>query len=469
MLHVDMDAFFASVEVLMQPELRGRPVIVGGTGARGVVASASYEARSYGVHSGMPTAYARKLCPGAIFLSPRFDLYREYSRRFHAVLDEFSPVVEGIGLDEAFVDVSGCRSLFGSVTDLAVRLRARVMERVGSSCAVGAGPNKLVAKLASKAAKPRPIAPGAQMSRRSRGGSRAISAVSGSGTRSEGEPIEENRTTGVLMVEEEAVLSFLWSLPVGALWGVGPASRDRLGRLGVTTVDQLARVPVESLVSAMGKVTGHLLHELSWGRDDRPVVGERATKSIGHEETYEDDVVDLKSLSDRLVVMGDNVAARVRAHGFVARTITLKLRYANFATITRSHTFPCAQSSGPAFWRQGQALLATLDVGAGVRLLGLSASGLVPASEAPGEQLCLDLGTGPGPCDVGEEGTATAQGRSEGWAQASRAVDAVRARFGDTALKPASALPACRCPQPWTALCRTRNPGSGALAERAGS
>jgi DNA polymerase-4 len=412
-LHVDLDAFFASVEAKERPELRGRPVVVGGTGGRGVVASASYEARSYGVRSAMPTAQARKLCPHAVFLPPRFEMYKKYSNSFHEVLVRFSPAVEGIGLDEAFVDISRSQAVFGPPGAIAAQVRARVLSDVGLACAVGAGPSKLVAKLASKAAKPRPRTPGAG----SRGQGEALLRASGQ--------------EGVLVVEPADVLRFLWPLPVEALWGVGPAAQDRLGRLGVTTVEQLARVPLEALVSALGKASGRLLHDLAWGRDDRAVVGERAVKSIGHEETYEVDIVDREVLARRLVAMADAVAGKVRANGVAARTVTVKLRYVNFATVTRSHTFSSPQDTGPALWRCAKTLLDGLELRAGVRLLGLSASGLTSVVDGPGEQLSLAL-------EVHVEGSSADSISS--WQRASRAVDAVRGRFGGDALRPASVV-----------------------------
>ncbi|MGH9107803.1 MAG: DNA polymerase IV, partial [Acidimicrobiales bacterium] len=254
-LHVDMDAFYASVETREQPALRGRPVAVGGTGNRGVVASASYEARAYGVHSALPAARARRLCPQLLFLAPRFALYHRDSERFHQILRSFTPLVEGIGLDEAFLDVSACRSLFGGAGTIAGELRQRVAGELGLACSVGGGPNKLIAKLASKAAKPR-VAKGGPLP-----------------------------GLGTVVIGPEEVLGFLWPLPVEALWGVGPASGERLRKLGVATVGELAALPESSLASALGKAAGRLAHALAWGRDERAVEPGRQAKSIGHEET----------------------------------------------------------------------------------------------------------------------------------------------------------------------------------------
>lgn len=390
-VHVDMDAFYASVEVREDPSLVGRPVVVGGTGGRGVVASASYEARAYGVRSAMPVAQARRLCPHAVFLPPRFELYREASAQLQEILAEVTPIVEPIALDEAFLDVSGATGLFGAPEAIGARIRRKVADVLHLAASVGAGPNKLVAKLASKAAKP-------------------------SSDRSGVRP-----GPGVVVVAEEGVLEFLWPLPASSLWGVGPATMQRLARLGAQRVADVARLPEDALVSALGKVAGHLVHELAWGRDERRVAPQRAPKSLGHEETYESDVTDRAFLDKRLVSMADQVAGRLRAAGLVARTVTLKLRYGDFQTLTRSHSFAGTVSSGPAILGAARALLAQLGLGNGVRLLGVSASGLVPKQAAPGEQLRLELSCAPA------------------WDRAMEAVDEVRGRFGYGAVRPAGA------------------------------
>ncbi len=413
-LHVDMDAFFAAVETKEDPSLSGLPVAVGGSGNRGVVASASYEARAFGVRSAMPGVRARRLCPDLIIQPPHFELYRAYSERLHEVLRSFTPLVEGLGLDEAFLDMSGAVGLFGPAPQVAGQLRERVRGQLGLGCSVGAGPNKLIAKLASKAAKPHATREGPQPG------------------------------PGTVVISEPEVIGFLWPMPVEALWGVGPASGARLHKLGVTTVGQLAALPAEVVAAALGKAAGQLVHSLAWGRDPRPVEPERAVKSIGHEETYPVDLVEREELEHRLVAMADSVAASVRRHGFVARTLTLKLRYGDFTTLTRSHTFDRPQTSGPSLWSVAKALLTPLDLRNGVRLLGLSASGLLPVDSAPGEQLQLALDapsispeTASFPARVGE--TRPGVG-GPGWARASDAVDAVRARFGPASVGPAVTL-----------------------------
>jgi DNA polymerase IV len=413
-LHVDMDAFFAAVEAKENPVLSGQPLVVGGTGNRGVVASASYEARAFGIRSAMPAARARRLCPQVVFLPPRFELYHRYSEHLHEVLHTFTPLVEGVGLDEAYLDMTGGGGLFGGPAEMAAQVRQRVGEELGLSCSVGAGPNKLIAKLASEAAKPRA----------SKGG-----PVPGRGT---------------VVINDDEVLGFIWPMPVEALSGVGPANGARLHKLGVTTVKQLADLPVDAATAALGRAAGSFLHALAWGRDPRPIVADRAVKSIGHEETYSTDVDNREQLEQRLVVMADSVAASVRKHGFVARTVTLKLRYRDFTTLTRSHTFPSPQTSGPVFWTAARALLSSLDLRGGARLLGLSASGLLPAQMSPGEQLQLDLGATAGPAQAAavplHEQAATDRVGEPGWAKASEAVDAVRARFGPAAVTPAVSL-----------------------------
>ncbi len=385
-----MDAFYAAVEVLADPSLAGKPLIVGGDGARGVVASCSYEARSYGVRSAMPSMRARRLCPHAVFVPGRHELYAEHSKRLHAVLTSFTPLVEGIALDEAFLDVTGAQRLWGRGREIGAAIRAKVVQDTGLWCSVGVAPSKFLAKLASEAAKPKAGPPGAGPAP-----GLAVKVVA---------PGEE--------------LGFLHPHPVEALWGVGPATRRRLDRFGIRTVGDLAAMPLPTLVGALGEAHGRHLHELAWGRDHRAVEPDRATKSIGHEETYARDHYSLDSLRKEALRLSDGVANRLREADVAGRTVTLKVRFTSFETITRSRTLPRPVDSGAAVARMATELLDAIDPSPGVRLLGVSVSNL---GSRPGEQLRLDE------AGAGEPAVA-------------RAVDEVRRRFGDTAVGPATLL-----------------------------
>jgi DNA polymerase-4 len=386
-LHVDMDAFYAAVEVLHEPSLAGRPVIVGGTGDRGVVASCSYEARVYGVRSAMPSTRARRLCPHAVFLDGRFDLYQEYSRRLHEVLLSFTPLVEGIALDEAFLDVSGSRRLFGEPPVIAGLIRARVQDSLGLTASVGVATSKFVAKLASEAAKPtadqRGIRPG----------------------------------LGVVVVGPGEELAFLHPLPVQSLWGVGPATRRRLERFGVSTIGDLAALPETSLVAALGSAVGRHLHQLAWAHDERAVEPQQQAKSVGHEETYARDHHDLTTLRREAVRLADSVAARLRKSDLAGRTVSIKVRFHDFRTITRSRTLSTAVDTGVDIARVAGELLAQLDPSPGVRLFGVSVSNLVDQRT---RQLTLE--------DVD----------AAGWGGVSTAIDRIRGRFGERAVGPAT-------------------------------
>jgi DNA polymerase IV len=388
-LHVDMDAFFVSVELLRRPELRGRPVVVGGSGNRGVVAAASYEARAYGVFSAMPSVQARRLCPEAVFLPGDHGHYAEVSGRVMAVFRSYTPLVEPLSLDEAFLDVTGAGRLLGDGATVGRAVREQVRDEEGLTCSVGVATTKLVAKLASEAAKP-------------------VASPTG--------PVPG---TGVHEVRSGEERAFLRPLPARALWGVGPATLAKLERLGVRTVGDIAELPVGSLVGALGTANGRHLSRLANGVDPRPVEPDQRLKSIGHEETFATDRHDPDVLGREVVRMADAVAWRLRAGGRAARTVVLKVRFGDFRTITRSTTLPTPVDEGPELARAARALLAGIDPAPGVRLLGVTASGLV---EDTGRQLSFD--------DVG--GAA--------WTEATGAVDAIRERFGDEAIGPASAV-----------------------------
>ena len=393
-LHVDMDAFFVSVELLRRPELRGRPVVVGGSGARGVVAAASYEARSYGVHSAMPGARARRLCPHAVFLPGDHARYSEVSGRVMDVFRSFTPLVEPISLDEAFLDVRGARRLLGSPVEIARQLRSRILEQEGLTCSVGIARVKFLAKLASEEAKPKASPTG---------------------------PVFGE---GVFEVAPDRELAFLHALPAKALWGVGPATLARLERLGVRTVGDLAALPVDTVTGALGRASGAHLHALANARDPRPVVATQAAKSISHEETFARDRFRRDELEVEAVRLADAVATRLRRAGVAGRTVTVKVRFGDFTTITRSATVDGGLDSGHQLARIARDLLAEVDLSPGVRLLGVGVSQL---DDRGNRQLSLD------DLLAAEDPAGGAD-----WSTAEEAMDAVRARFGDAALGPAS-------------------------------
>jgi DNA polymerase-4 len=377
-LHADLDAFYASVEVLKDPGLRGRPLLVGGVGARGVVTSASYEARAYGCRNAMPMAQARRLCPRAVAIPPDFASYRRHSAQVMRMFRDLTPLVEPLSLDEAFLDVRGARALLGDAPAIARRLRARVREEVGLALTVGVAPNKFLAKLASTRGKP----------------------------------------DGLLVVPAGRALDFLHPLPVAALWGAGRATSETLARYGLRTVAEVAATPRATLERALGQAAGAHLHELAWGRDERPVVPFEAAKSVGSEETFAADIDDPERLAREVLRCAVRVGRRLREAGLAGRTVTLKLRFDDFRTITRSRTLPDPTDDDARLHAVAADLLARLRLGrAAVRLVGVSVGNLA-GSGAP-EQLRL-----------GED--------RPGWRAAVRAADAVRERFGERAVERAS-------------------------------
>jgi DNA polymerase-4 len=385
-LHVDLDAFFASVEQLDDPGLRGRPVIVGGLGPRGVVSTASYEARVFGVRSAMPMARARAACPEGVFLTPRMSRYSEKSREVMAILATVSPLVEQLSIDEAFVDVAGAGRLLGDPAAIAGEIRKRLHDESGLTGSVGVATTKFLAKLLSDAAKP----------------------------------------DGMLVVEPGAELAYLAPLPASRLWGVGPKTFAKLERMGIRTIGDVARIDEQALVRALGASLGTHVSALARNDDPREVVPEREVKSIGAEETYATDLRTAAECERELVRVADRACARLRASGLTARTVNLKIRFSNFETRTRARTVNEPTDVSTVVLGVARELLAEFDLRRGVRLLGVSLSQLAAATAV---QETLNL--------TGEE-EGVERDRTERRAAVERAVDEVRGRFGARAVGPAT-------------------------------
>ena len=385
-LHVDMDAFFVSVELLRRPELRGLPVAVGGTGSRGVVASASYEARAYGLHSAMPATRARRLCPDVVFLPGDHALYGKVSQRIMAILRSFTPLVEPLSLDEAFLDVSGAHQ---PPVEIGHQIRRRVLDEEGIGCAVGVAAIKFLAKLGSKLAKPIPT------------------------------PAGPSEGVGVFEVPVGQERAFLAPRPVTDIWGVGPATLAHLDRIGIATIGELAEFPLDRLENAVGQAHGRHLHNLANAVDPRPVIPETAAKSMSREETFARDLHTHEDLGTELVALSDSVASRLRAAGKAGKTVTVKIRFRDFRTITRSHTLASAVDSGVVLAREAKQLLKTVDVAPGVRLIGVGVSELEDSDQ---RQLSLEDASVPS------------------WHDVDRAIDRIRGRFGSGAIRPGGAV-----------------------------
>ncbi len=399
-LHVDMDAFYAAVEVRRRPELRGQPVVVGGAGPRAVVSSASYEARAFGVRSAMPGSVARRLCPQAIFLPTDMAAYVAASRAVMAIFAEVTPLVEPLSVDEAFLDVSGARRLLGRPVEIASALRARIRAELALPCSVGVAATKFMAKLASTRAKP----------------------------------------DGLLLVEPDRALEFLHPLPVEALWGVGERSAEVLRTLGLRTVGELARAPASMLRQALGEAAAGHLHELAWARDPRPVATDRVEKSVSAETTFDVDVTEVELLRRTMLALANRVAVRLRAAGQAGRTVAIKVRLADFRTLNRSRTLPAATDVAHEIVDSAWALFQALSPRDPIRLIGVRVEGLA-ATDGPRQLL------------LGE--------REHGWRDAERAADAAAARFGGAAVRPASLLPRREIPsgRPGTGEIPPRPPG----------
>jgi DNA polymerase IV len=373
-----MDSFFVEVERLVDRTLVGKPVAVGGTGARGVVASASYEARSFGVRSAQPTAIAMRLCPQLVVIPPSHSRYEESSTRVFEVFRSFTPIVEGLSLDEAFLDVAGLRRHFDSPVDVAHALRQKMRSDLGLPASVGISGSKFLAKLASEAAKP----------------------------------------DGICHVPVGEEISFLHALPVQALWGVGPATLAGLQRLGVQTVGDLAELPEQVVVKSLGPAQGRHLMDLAIGLDPRPVVPDSQSKSVSVEETYESDLVGRDLIETALLSHAQRLSGRLRRAGLLARTITIKVRYDDFTTITRSQTTAAATMAAHEIYGVVKKLLGAVETERPVRLLGIGGSGL----EESGREGQMRLGS-----DDDRERLADAIGT-------------LRERFGEHAVEPARLL-----------------------------
>lgn len=378
-LHVDMDSFFAQVEMREDPTLRGRPIVVGGTSGRGVVTSATYEARAVGVRAGMPTARARALCPMAAFIPGNHSLYRRYSQEVMGILATVTPVFEQVSIDEAFLDVSGARRRLGSPTQIGCLIRSRIRESVGLPASVGIAATKSVAKVASAHAKP----------------------------------------DGLLLIPRESTVEFLHGLPVGALWGVGGRTGAVLNREGIDTIGELAHAPITRLTRLLGGAVAHHLHDLAWGIDPRAVTNSHVEKSIGMERTFEEDIRSRADIEDFILAAAHDCARRLRASHRVAWTVVIKMRGADFCTVTRSASLVAPTDTGRDIAHAAHALFAREDMPiGGVRLFGVRVEGL--QSRRRGVAVTLD--------------------RDERPSASERAMDRIRSKFGAGALEPATLL-----------------------------
>jgi DNA polymerase-4 len=376
-LHVDMDAFYASVAERDDPTLKGKAVVVG-MGARGVVSSANYAARKLGVRSAMPLGQARRLAPHAIFVPVNMERNAEVSRHVMEIFQAFTPLVEPISLDEAFLDVTGSKRLHGSGREIGAKIRARVESEEGITCSVGIASSKFIAKLASTYAKP----------------------------------------NGMLEIHPDRILEFLHPLPVGAMWGVGPKTNEELQKIGLRTIGDIAKTPRQTLIRALGQSAGETLYELAWGRDYRSVTLDEPDKSIGAEETFLIDLDNHDEILRELLHMVEKSTHRLRERGLVSKTIAIKIRFADFTTISRSKTVPLPLSGVQECYEVVRTLYRALGLDrARIRLVGVSLENLSDGTGAP-QQLLL-----------GE--------REKGWREATVAMDAAIARFGQGSVRPA--------------------------------
>ncbi|CAB4769364.1 MAG: DNA polymerase IV [Actinobacteria bacterium] len=374
-LHVDMDAFFASVAERDNPELKGKPVVIG-MGARGVVSAANYEARKFGIHSAMPVGRARRLAPHAIFLPVDMARYQEVSEHVMEIFHSFTPWVEPISLDEAFLDVTGSQKLLGTGREIAVAIRKKVEEQEGITCSVGIAPSKFIAKLASAHCKP----------------------------------------NGMLEITADRILTFLHPLPIQAMWGVGPKTAETLERLGLRTIEDIAKLPRTTLIRALGEASGASLYELAWGRDYRDVTPEEPDRSISAAETFAQDLDNPEEILTEFLRLTERATARLRDRELFSKTVGIKVRFADFSTINRTKTLPLPIDSTHDVYEVVKGLYQGLRIDrARLRLVGVSLENL---SQGAPEQLMLGQ-------------------RDVGWRQAEGAMDKARARFGKGSVRPA--------------------------------
>ncbi len=400
-LHVDLDAFFASVEILDDPSLQGKPVVVGGGGDRGVIASASYEARRYGVRSAMATVVARRLCPTLVILPGRFDRYEEYSRRFHEIVRDLTPDYEPLGLDEVFADLRSLRRLDVRPVAAGAALRARIETDLQLRCGVGLGRNKLFAKLASKASKPRA----------ERGGL------------IEGE--------GVVWVSPDQEAEWLATLPVRALWGVGPATAEKLAQLGLTWVRDLARVDEATLAAHVGPAMASALAAYAQGEDHREVIVARTVKSVGHDETFARSLVGLEEVTRAIKGHAAVVARALREKDRVARTISVTVRFDDLTSVSRAQTLSFGVDDEYAIEAVAQALVQSVDLARSVRLLGLYASNFLDRRSNHGQ---LSFGLESASLDVKARAAQLSRAHQVENEALRDAIDEVRRRFGRTSV-----------------------------------
>ena len=375
-LHVDMDAFYASVAEKDNPKLKGKAVVVG-AGRRGVVSAANYEARKFGIRAAMPVYKAKALAPHAIFISPDMARYEEVSRSVMSIFHDITPLVEPISLDEAFLDVTGARRLLGDGQTIAKLIRARVEQKEGITCSVGVAHNKFIAKIASNQCKP----------------------------------------NGLLEIDPERVLEFLHPLAAKEIWGVGPKTNEQLAKMGLQTVGDIANTPRSTLIRVLGQASGSSLYELAWGRDYRDVEIEHIEKSISSSETFDQDLDSQEEILKEFLRLTERSVERMREKGFAAGTISIKVRFTDFKTISRSKTVDLPITGTQEIFEVVKNLYLALNLeNVLIRLVGVSLDSLVEDEEI--NQMVLGQ-------------------RTSGWQQADKAVDRIKNKFGSASLRPA--------------------------------